>query len=118
MSNVSEEGLDAEGKAVLDELEKEGFEVAGREKPADVTPEPVTPTVETTKPEEKTKTDVTPEPDKKEVVPMPERKVQHVPLPKYLETEKLLKEANAKIEELSKGRITREMLRPDIFARG
>ena len=111
MSNVTEEGLDKEGKEVLDELEKEGFEIVGREKPADVTPEPKpevkppekTETKPEAKPEEKpeAKPEEKPTPKPEEHKPV-DRKVQHVPLPKYLDTERQLKEAQAKIEELSK----------------
>ena len=114
MSNVTEEGLDKGGKEVLDELEKEGFEIAGREKPAPVTPaeeqkpKPEVKSPDETKPEAKpeAKPELKPEENKEQKPKIEEqkveRKVQHVPLPKYLDTERQLKEAQAKIEELSK----------------
>lgn len=112
MANVTEDGLDKEGKEVLDELEKEGFEIAGREKPAEIipeekpTPKPEVKSPDETKPEEKPEAKPELKPEEKPT-PKPEekpvdRKVQHVPLPKYLDTERQLKEANEKIAELSK----------------
>lgn len=113
MGQVTEEGLDEEGKAVLDELEKEGHEISGREKPADPAPpadpppadpkpaapdpKPADPKPGDVKPDEGTKPGEKPDPK-----PQPNRTPQTVPLPKYLDAERLLKEANAKIEELTK----------------
>lgn len=111
MTNVTEDGLDAEGKAVLDELQKEGFEIAGREPAAadpapEAKPAPEIPKVEPEKPkvepEIKPELDENGKPKAKINDPAPERKPQYVPLPKYLQTEKDLKDAQAKIQELTK----------------
>jgi hypothetical protein len=110
MSNEMEVGLDKEGQEVLAELEKQGFEIAGREKPAEE-PKPQEPAqpekpVEPQKPAEPVKPQqpapAEPQNPQEPQTPNSPRKIQHVPLPKYLETEKNLKEALAKIEELSK----------------
>lgn len=112
-TNEMEQGLDQEGKEVLDQLEKEGFEIAGRA-PADPPKPEEKPVEQPIKPEVKpeTKSEVKPEEQKpKETTesvkptitePKPERKVQHVPLAKYLDTERQLKDALAKVDELSK----------------
>ncbi len=103
--------MDQEGKEVLDQLEKEGFEIAGRQAP-EIKPEekpveqPIKPEVKPeikpeVKPEEKPKETLEPE-KPKPAEPKPERKVQHVPLAKYLDTERQLKDALAKVDELSK----------------
>lgn len=105
MSNSEmEQGLDKEGQEILAEFEKDGYEITGREKPVEVTPE-IKPEVKPPEPKPEVQPEIKPE-VKPEIKPepktTPDRKVQHVPLPKYLETERQLKEANDKIAELSK----------------
>ncbi len=109
MDNKMEEGLDSEGKAILDELEQAGHTIVGREpaKPPTEPEKPVEPAkVEPVKPADPAK----PEPVKPAIEPgkpndqkpNPDRKHEFVPLKKYRETEEQLKEANAKLEELTK----------------
>lgn len=112
-SSDMEQGLDQEGKDVLAELEKEGFSIAGRD---DAEPEPEKPEEKPEKVEEKVekKEDVKPEvkesePDKKtgedpdpDKKPQEPRKPQFVPISKYLEAERLQKEAEARVAELTK----------------
>lgn len=110
MANVTtEEGLDPEGKAILDDLEKEGFEIAGRTPAVVVDPpqpapkvEPVAPKVDAPAPKVDPPAPKDGEPPVVDNPPAPDRKIQHVPLPKYLEAEKALKEANKKIAQLTK----------------
>lgn len=111
-----EQGLDKEGKEVLDELEKDGFEIAGREKPVVAEdpkkPEdPAKPADETVKPVDQKPAETTeqkpaadpakPDQGKPADQKPVDRKPQYVPLPKYLDTEAALKIAQAKIEELT-----------------
>lgn len=109
MGSSMEDGLDKDGLDVLAELEKEGHEIAGREKAADpvppadpvvtdppkpvADPKPGDPPADPAKPADPPVTDPPPKVD---------RKPQYVPLPKYLDTETKLKDALSKIDELTK----------------
>lgn len=113
MGSSMEDGLDKEGLEVLAELEKEGHEIAGREKAADPVPpadpvvtDPPKPVADPKPgdppPADPVKDPVKPTDPPADPKPQVERKVQYVPLPKYLDTETKLKDALSKIDELTK----------------